>query len=641
MCGIAGLIAYSGRVVDPEIGLALARTLEPRGPDDIGYLGFSDAFGTRSGRDPEVLRNATMAFIHRRLSIIDLSEHGWQPMSSADGRYHIVYNGEIYNYIELRAELEAAGCVFRGNSDTEVLLQAFAQWGSECLPRLTGMFSFAILDRVEHTITMARDGFGIKPLYYSRFAGGFAFASEIKALVELPYVKRSINPQRMFDYLRFARTDAEPQTMFAGIEQLMPGQYAVVSLDHDHVDVHTYWRLEPKPQDGITYKQAAEQLRELFIDSVRLHLRSDVPVGTCLSGGIDSSAIVMTMRHLLGTDGDIHTFSYLPRDPSLSEERWIDIVNNAADAIPHKVRPMNEQLVRDLDAVIWAQDEPFAGTSIYAQHCVFQAAHENAIKVMLDGQGADELLGGYQGASRHARLVSLARQRRSFRAIQYLINIAWHCPEINVKDFVKRGIGTAVFNAAEARKPLGRSGPNWINHDWFASHGVELVSLPDMIGEEALRSYLHFATTRTSLPHLLRYEDRNSMAFSVESRVPFLTPAFAEFMLSLPEHFLVDYRGTAKSLFRTAMRGIVPDAILDRRDKIGFTTPLSAWLGEVGEWVESVLQSEAAHAIPGLQNEKMLEHWNQVRQGERTAASHIWRCVNFIRWAERFQPTFD
>ena len=392
MCGIAGFVGA------PGVGLTALRgwgeLLEHRGPDDVGLDVLAPA-GFGSGRDPACIGPDAQAVLwHRRLSILDLSEAGWQPMSSADGRHHLILNGEIYNYLELRGELESLGIRFRSRSDTEVLLEAWRRWGTAVLPRLTGMFAFALLDVRERTLTLARDPFGIKPLLYSHWPGGFAFASEPKALLALPQVRRKVNAQRVYDYLRFGLTDHGTETMFSDLHSLPPAHWMEVSLDQAVASAPVcYWELASDERYAGTFEQAADELRERFVDSVRLHLRSDVPVGAALSGGIDSTAIVMAMR-ALEPGLELHTFSYVADDPELTEERWLDLAASACRATPHKTSATPAQLGTDLDPLLRAQDEPFGSTSIHAQQRLIPLAREARIKVMLDGQGADELLGG-------------------------------------------------------------------------------------------------------------------------------------------------------------------------------------------------------------------------------------------------------
>jgi asparagine synthase (glutamine-hydrolysing) len=620
MCGIAG---YLGEL-DVEARGPLA-SLAHRGPDDSGWV------AQRSSLFPSLL-------MHRRLSILDLSAAGHQPMATADGTHTIVFNGEVYNYRELRDELQKLGVVFRTQTDTEVLLQAYAQWGSTCLTRLIGMFAFALRDERRRVLFLARDCFGIKPLYYVPTAKSFAFASEIKALIDWLPIPRTADAQRLYEYLRYGRTDHGLATMWSVIKQVPAAHYLEVPLDRmGAVEPVRYWRLpDEKPLD-ISFSEATDQVREIFLQNIRLHLRSDVPVGAALSGGIDSSAIACAMR-AVEPSADVHAFSYIADDPAMSEEHWVDLVGRAAGATVHKIRAEPDDLIADLDRLIYTQDEPFGSTSIYAQYRVFKLAQERGIKVMLDGQGADELLAGYRSYV-PARLSSLVRQGRFVDAVRFAQN-ASQLPGM-------RGRLRLWLQAARLLLPDVGSRwfhrwrmPTWLNAGWFHERGVALHSLDGNRSRDMLREELRQTVATSSLPMLLRYEDRNSMASSIESRVPFLTPGLADFVLRLPEEHILGQDGTTKNVFRQAMRGIVPDAVLDRRDKIGFATPEQRWLKTLRPWVEQTLASDRARSIAALDLPAVTRNWQAVLAGTAEFDFRVWRWVNLIRWAERFDVTF-
>jgi asparagine synthase (glutamine-hydrolysing) len=506
------------------------------------------------------------------------------------------------------------------------------------------MFGFVILDTRERRLFLARDFFGIKPLYYTVVREGFAFASEIKALLELPGVSRTVNPERLYFYLRYGLTDHGSETLFADVLQLPAAHYLEVSLDAPwQARPVRYWDVDLSQRSELPFEEAAERLRELFLENVRLHLRSDVPVGAAISGGIDSSAIVMAMRYLQGKHLELHTFSYIADDPAISEEQWVDFVGQASGATVHKIRPSAEEIVADLEHLIHVQDEPFGSTSIYAQYQVFRLARKAGIKVMLDGQGADELLGGYRYYMA-ARLASLLRQGRWVEAGRFLHRTSkW--PGADSSWLLLRSVGFLMPPSlqAPARRLVGRDlEPPWLNANWFSERGVAPRDLSYTRGKEVLREYLYRTLSETSLPTLLRYEDRNSMAFSIESRVPFLTPEFANFALSLPEEYIIAPDGTSKAVFRRAMRGIVPDAVLDRRDKIGFATPEYNWLTTLlRPWVEGTLNSEAAALLPALNAKEMQLEWGGIVQGRKPFDWHVWRWLNLIQWARQFEVRFE
>ena len=641
MCGILGILTPQPTDQLGPRGFHLGQTIRHRGPDDHGWL-LAGPQGIRIGQHAPPTDPANVFLMQRRLSIIDLSAAGRNPLSDPTGRWHVVFNGEIYNYVELRAELQRLGHIFRTATDTEVLLHAFIEWDRTALDRLVGMFAFAIFDSEQSRVFLARDFFGIKPLYYARPPGTFVFASEIKAILGWPGLSRTVNPSRLYEYLCYGLTDHGGETMLQHVRQLPAGHYLDLTQDTGWTgEPQPYWKLDIGEPIDIPFDEAAAKVRELFIDSVRLHLRSDVPVGAALSGGIDSSSIVAVMR-AVEPKLDLHAFSYVADRAELSEERWIDIAAQGAGAILHKVRATPEELVDDLDRLLHVQDEPFGGTSIYAQHCVFRAAREHGIPVMLDGQGADEMLAGYP-VYLVTRLASLLRRGRLDKVWAFLGAAAGLPGSIG-----KRRLMTQCFGrftpcwlrplglALTGRDPM----PDWMNRSWFDAHGVH----PRHAARQPMRSLSeHLAETlaQTSLPMLLRYEDRNSMAYSIESRVPFLTVSLATFLLRLPEEYLIGRDGTTKNVFRAAMRGLVPDAILDRRDKIGFQTPEQPWLLHLRPWVERTLHSDCAHRIAALDVQALRTEWQQVLDGKRPFDARVWRWVNLIRWVEQFEVGFE
>ncbi len=641
MCGIAGKLTADGVPVSREWVRHALASLEHRGPDDSAFFAESPRrhhLGADLSDHPD---GATTVLVHRRLSILDLSSAGRQPMTTDDGRHVLVFNGEIYNYLELRDELKALGCTFHTGTDTEVLLHAVLEWGTDALRRFVGMFAFALLDRVERTVLLARDYFGIKPLYYRADASGLSFASELPALFG-EGVDARVNAARLYDYLCYGLTDHDEETLFAGVRQVPPAHFLHVRLDRPHEARPTrYWELSVERPLDISFDDAAARLRELFLDSVRLHLRSDVPVGAALSGGIDSSAIVMGMRHVAGDALDLHLFSYIADDPAVSEERWVDLVGHVARAKVHKVRAGADDLVRDLPSVSQSQGEPFASTSICMQHRVFRLAREHGIKVMLDGQGADEMLAGYKPYLA-ARLASLVSQGRLVDAARFLRDASQQ-PGAGKLWMLAR---TANFLIPRGLRSTARQlfrgdvAPAWLNLGWFRDHGVRPDALDAPGRGDVLREQLRRSVVSLSLPPLLRYEDRNSMASSIESRVPFLTPQLATFILSLPEEHLIAADGTSKAVFRAAMRGIVPDEILDRKDKIGFATPQKSWLSTLRPWVDGMLSETSGIALPALNFDRAEKQWTQMLAGKRSFDGAAWRWLNTIDWTRRFDVRY-
>lgn len=636
MCGIFGFYNYHGSVALKQIVEKTSLALNHRGPDDFGWMiNSSSGIIKNKNSSPDVSSNLLM--LHYRLSILDLSDLAWQPMTCDNNQFHIVFNGEIYNYRELRSELMTYGHSFISNSDTEVLLKAYVQWGKECLQKLLGMFAFAIFDANKSSLFLARDVFGIKPLYYTNQQNQFVFASEIKAISQLPIAK-NINVQRAYYYLRYGLTDFENETMLTDIFQLPAAHYLEINLNQPHKLIpQRYYSIQSEKNTAITYVEATEKLRTLFLDSIQLHLRSDVLVGAALSGGIDSSSIVMAMRHL-NPQLDLHTFSYIADSDEINEEKWIDIVSTKANAISHKIAFDQHELVTDLQALISLHDEPFGSTSIYAQHRVFKLAQQQAIKVMLDGQGADELLAGYS-FYRSARFASLIKSRNYIQAFAYL----WNTKEYGFSQIALQSLQYLLPPRMQSllRPIMGKDYlPSWMNKTWFIKNNFSSQPLKTHYSRAVLHEELLHTLATSSLPMLLRYEDRNSMYYSIESRVPFLTPQFAQFIFSLPEHFLIDNNGRSKAIFRDAMRGLVPDAILNRKDKIGFATPEFKWLRILQPWVEKILQSDYAKQLPVFNHGNLINEWQLLLQNKSKFDFRFWRWINFIKWTEQNDISF-
>jgi len=624
MCGIVGGFWADGTAVASRLSTALDQ-LRFRGPNDRGV-------------EIAHLPSGTLAFGHARLSVIDLSSGGHQPMLSADGAYAIVYNGEIYNYKELRGELEGHGQAFRTLSDTEVLLAAWAQWGVDCLHRLDGMFAFVIHDRRRGRLFCARDAFGIKPLFFAAEEGNFLFASTQRALAALRSQAPRADWQRCYDYLVHSDYDSDERTFVRGVKQLQPGHWIEVDLEDGSAgQSQIWWRASFAHGPAVSFSTAVEQVRETFLAKIRLQLRSDVALGTALSGGVDSSAVVCAMRHV-DPACEINTFSYIAAGSSLSEEHWADVVNQHVGARPHKVSADENDLLADLDDMIEVQEEPFASTSIYAQYRVFKLARENGVTVTLDGQGADELLAGYSGYPGF-RLLSLMETdglTATHRFAQQWSKWPGRSYRLAMMEYARVRLPDHLY--AWARKMSGRDfQPNWLNIRLLRDEGVhfgEMRPMRDSVGRgRRVVEQLSKSLQQRGLPALLRHADRNSMRFSVESRVPFLTNDMADLLLALPENYLISDAGETKRVFRAAMRGIVPDLILDRRDKIGFATPERDWLLALGPQLRKML--EAIDSIPFVRREQLLAAFDAVIAGKAAFSWQVWRWINFARWFEK------
>jgi asparagine synthase (glutamine-hydrolysing) len=634
MCGIAAVVALPGANIAPGLLARFDRMLAHRGPDGSGIATYArDAVPS----DPIA---AEVALVHRRLAIIDLDPRANQPMASPDGRFVLVFNGEIYNYVELRAQLARAGHAFRTTSDSEVLIAAFAQWGAAALGRFVGMFAFVMLDRQKRELFLARDPFGIKPLFWARGSDCIALASEIRPLLAVPGVRPAADAARTSLFLAAGHTDAGAATLFSGIRSLPAGTWATISLDAPAAPAPViYWQPHIAPQAHAS-AQAARDLRDLFLDSIKLHLRSDVPLGIALSGGLDSSSILAGARAVGGADVAIHTFSFVAEGSDVDETPFIELAAQSAGAQCARVRIRPDEIVADIDALVATQGEPFGSLSIYAQHRVMRLAAANGIKVMLDGQGADELFAGYRPYL--ARRLSELMARLDLSGALRLMRAMRGLPGVTA-GLIAQAFEPAVPERlrAFARRLVGRPLlPPWIDGHWFAERGLLATGAPPRWQARFLHEALVQSLTETVLPALLRYEDRNSMAFAIESRVPFLTTELAKFAYAQPAEHLVDDRATSKAVLRKAMRGLVPDPILDRRDKIGFATPDRLWAQALHPWFARVLGSETARSLPWLRADVALGALEHRVARSEAFGFDLWRTVNLVRWIEVFSVSY-
>jgi len=596
MCGIAGIAG--GPAPERAVLERMAAAMRSRGPDGQG-IWQEDAIG--------------LAF--RRLAIIDLEERSNQPLHFE--HWHLVFNGEIYNYVELRAELSNLGHRFVTEGDGEVLLHAWAQWGEGALDRLNGMFAFGIWDSRERSLTLADDPFGEKPLYWTASGGRLVFASDVRAILQAEPGLGAPDGEILAPFLARGLLPPVERSFFAGISRL-PAAHLLRWRD-GRVETHRYWWPRPIEAPG-SYREAVERLRELLTDSIRLRLRADVPVGTSLSGGVDSSAIVSLSSQIAGE----HTrHAFTASFPGFARDEW-ELAHAVAEAAHvahhHRVTPSAGELMRDLDRLVLDQEEPFVTTSIYAQWRVMAAAREAGVTVLLDGQGADELFGGYDVSGGWALqsmgplaivrglLAGPARLERAM-ALGYESLPRYLARRYRRSTASPYASPAAVAQAAEVEPPeVAESSP---------------------MRRELLRETLH-----TSLPGLLRFADRDSMAHSREVRLPFLDRRVAEFALSLPADFL--YRdGRTKSVLRDAVAGLVPAAVLDKREKLRFETPEQQWFATPAfvQRAREVLLDPACRAR-GLYDHGAIEA--DARAGSWRDAAALWRAMNVELWLAAF-----
>jgi len=627
MCGLVTLISATPTHALGERANRMLEVIAHRGPDGRGLALFHCA----EPCPPD--GPADLALAHARLAIQDTSDAGLQPMHTDDGRFWLSYNGEIYNFRQLRSSLEALGHTFRSGCDTEVLLQLLAARGRAAIPTLDGQFAFCLFDRTENTLLLARDRFGIKPLYvWSPSPGSLCIASEIKAFTAHPEWHARLNRPRALDFLVRGLIDHVPgETMFEGVRQIPPGCSRLINLadpaaatDERWFDIATH--APPYPPD----------IGALLAESVRRRLVADVPVGSCLSGGIDSSAVVaLASRAMKQHDpaSSLQTIHARASLPELDESRYARAAADHAEAAIHEVVPEGSDLFDRLDELVWAQDEPFASPSIFAQFKVFELAGSLGLKVMLDGQGADEQLAGYHAFFKAALAEYFSRGRFA----------AAHVHAHGVKAMHGLGLVKQVAEATAALAPpamrsrLRRAGlfratdlssgrcESWIDPFDAMPHGSRTV-----------RGLAIDQLTRGSLPMLLHWEDRNSMHFGVEARVPFLDPDLVATSLALPTGDKIR-RGVTKWALREAMRSTVPDLVLGRTDKVAFATPEKVWIRADARSL-ALLDQGIDAAAPFLTPDAPLRLRGMLNMTEGSAPydNAVWRVICFGAWVERF-----
>lgn len=540
MCGIFFSIGFE------NLPAAVIDSVAHRGPDGRGWNEFNSTQG------PVVMA-------HRRLAVVDLSAAGHQPMSTEDGRFWVTYNGEIYNHIKIKKDLEVLGHHFKTKTDTEVLLKSYLQWGEDCLNKFNGMFAFVIWDDKEKKVFAARDRFGVKPLYYYKQGSKIAFSSEIKQFKHLPEWKSILHQEMANEYLEKGYCDHRVETLYKNVFQLLSGHCLNSSSLLDSFDSFCWYSLKSHIKEvNMTDNEAISHFKHLFEDSVSLRLHSDVSVGSCLSGGLDSSSIVSVIRAIQGNEQKIHTFSSVFPGHKVDETAYIEALVSKKKLILHKNHPSLEEFLEKVDAILYHQDLPFSGTSVFAQWKTFESAKKENIVVLLDGQGADESLLGYPGML-NGIVFDYAKNLNFVHLCKFL---KWQSAYNN-----QSVVNTFIFGLQQRFPHIYRMLIKFRNNKVNLTNCRPLKTLTDVC-------LYHFSN---SLQTLLRYEDRNSMAFSRESRLPFLDYHVVEFILSLK----INQRfknTTTKWILREAMRDINIQSILDRKDKIGFATPEEDWL---------------------------------------------------------------
>jgi asparagine synthase (glutamine-hydrolysing) len=631
MCGIAGIVALEG--VDEQALIAMTNLISYRGPSGFGF-----AYAQPGAESPiEIFHNQNRAASesrpviglgNRRLAILDVSAAGNQPMEIENGAYCITYNGEIYNYKEVREELERSGHPFRTGTDTEVILRSYQEWGEHCLEHFNGMWSFALWDRAKQRLFCSRDRFGVKPFYYATYGGAFYFASEIKQILQASRLPRAANPQNVHHYLEWGLLDFSADTFLEGVRQLPGGHSLTIDLSSPLTPrIKRYWELRVEPAAETNSADAVETFRSLFQNAVRLRLRSDVPVGVSLSGGLDSSAVVCQAKQL-APETNFETFSACFEDKAIDEREYVAAAVAAISGVGHSSYPQGAAFWKAIRTIAYHQDEPLLSTGSFPQWCVMADAKAHNVPVLLGGQGGDESLCGYQkyryfyfwellrqgDPALIAEIMAWARNGTSFHfsvgsATKYL-------PSVFRSPFsMTERVGQSDFYRQFRKAPSGLGAPGTL--------------------AERQKTDL----TYSSIPTLLHHEDRISMAHSIETRLPFLDYKLVEFAVNCaPSLKLRD--GWSKWILRNAMIGTLPEKIRLRKTKLGFDTPDRDWVrmgltnGQRALWNTPNLRMQRF-----LDPKKLAFECQKFLRGVPTALSSdlIFRAISLELWAQVFQ----
>ncbi len=658
MCGITGIVR-AGNLQDGRLIKAMTDVLRHRGPDDEGYLLFdskSRECEERGGKDtPAELglrpieggssKTFDSVFGFRRLSILDLSPSGHQPMHYDGGNLWVVFNGEIYNYIELREELKSKGYAFRTSTDTEVLLASYREWGEACLEKFNGMWAFVIYDRRRNVLFGSRDRFGVKPLYYTIGDSGFAFASEIKALLQLPSASRRINEKVLFNFLLLDFVEQGEETFFSGIRKVPHSHYFIYDIAGNYLRFERYYRLRYSEEAGVFSERKSEEyektIRELLFEAVRLRLRSDVLVGSCLSGGIDSSAIVTIINSIPGdsfltkAEGRHKVFTASYPGENVDESHFAMKVVERTATEWHRVLPRYDELWNDLQDLIYSQEEPFSSTSIYAQYRVMKMIGEAGVKVVLDGQGGDELFAGYPGYY-GVFFSSLLMEFRPGTLLSELFSFG-NAPLTarlalaeSLKSLFLRFASNRLISPTVLR--LKPSITEFLNRDFLEEYRDEIAKCyRERWQSKNLNQYLVHVMEDFGLQELLKYEDRNSMRFSIEARTPFADDVnLIDYVFRIPWVYKI-HDGWSKYLLRNAVSDLLPHEISRRKSKIGFATPEARWLSELSERFGEFLGHSDEYIDTGALRRAIAGDGRpEVFMGD------IWRFLNVMIWKSMF-----
>lgn len=669
MCGIAGIFNKKAAACNIAVCLdKMSAVMQHRGPDDEGFVLFRENSALPCyGKDTSVesiefqspyMPRAYIAsvedefyggFLHRRLSVIDLSAAAHQPMCNDDGSIWISCNGEIYNYIELRSELVKLGVQFRSAGDVEVLLKAYEQWGIRFVDRLNGMWALTICDLREKIVLAVRDRFGVKPFYYYDDQQFFAFASEHKALLRLP-LNTGMNHKAVYDYFINNTLETTEEGFFRNIRELMPSHMLIYNLESCISEIKPWYKLsyQQGQSDAAndSYEDAVRKTRDLLFNAVSIRLRSDVPLGFCLSGGIDSSSIVCMADNIRKygqaqqTGNRLSVFTAVSEDKNSDESSWAAEVAGAAELDWYKADCNAISLFDDLETIIYHQDVPLLSSSTYAQNAVMKLAAQKGIKILLDGQGGDELFAGYVPffVSYYLEMAAKFRAGRLFSELASLKRSPLNAG-ILMRSLAKIILNGLLPGEMQKNMMIKKADPLGLLHRDLKNFSGSSGGISREYSSENLNKTLYRFYTDAYLKGLLRWEDRCSMQYSVESRTPFADDInLAEYVFSLPSSYKIR-NGYGKSLLRDAMKGVIPERIRLRTDKLGFSTPETLWLLQSEKRMLEIINQ-----LSGADKDKILniEELNKVSLPELNSnhkERHLrlmWKYCNFLIWRNKF-----
>jgi asparagine synthase (glutamine-hydrolysing) len=614
MCGIVGVLT-TGKSVEAPILARMQNAVAHRGPD--AHASWIDG---------------PIGLGHQRLSIIDTSHASDQPMHSHDGRYVIVFNGAIYNYVELRTQLVIAGYTFKTSGDTEVLIAALQHWGEGALLRLNGMFAFALWDKRDKTLMLVRDRFGEKPLFWAKPRdGGLVFGSEMKALTRHPGVSTNVDLGTLEEFSRGAYFENGPRTMFEDIKRVSGAHFMVFDFRGNLLKEKRYWTPDyDKVDTTLSRADATARFEELLNHAIDIRLRADVPVGSSLSGGLDSSTIVglLAQRRNEGKLAQQHTFSArFPNDPTLSECAFIDAVTSHTGVTNHSVAPDPIEMIGELDRLHYHQEEPLLSASIYLQWCVARNAKQTGITVLMDGQGADELLGGYQFyfKSYQHDLAELGHFDELERMTR-LFNERMHAAAGQYQESHRRFNASSGYSLEELEALKRNPG--------VGSDGPYPSGVPKAAPGNRVRRIMAEAMQWNSLPLLLRYADRNSMAFAIEGRLPYLDYDLVDFCIQQPDT-LYFQDGWQKNVLRDVADKVVPTTVSRRADKMGYAAPLDVWMrGPIKDWAQQRVFEGRVREYPGFDEANLRQMWKEHQSGVANHSWALWRSASLNEWLD-------